>query len=293
MLCRMDLIDADAESGREKLRGESGEGIVGPILDAIFFEIPFADHGVVFERCAAEAMEMHAADFYYVRGLLKGFVDVAEFEDVVPDDVGAGFFVEDRGVGQAVFGGEDRRENIVIDFDELGGVFCGEARFGDYGGNGFALEADFIGGQRVVFDGLADAGADLDEGLGERGDFFAGEGAEDAFGGFGAGDIEARDARVGVGRAHQLHVNHAEEFLVVHEAALALHEASFFAALYRLADPFARSGVAVLAGRVGRAARRAGLDGFLLLHLRYLFEVRIVASNSKNADCSSAWADSG
>src|ERR1700690_1213142 len=71
---QMDLINPYPQSRRKKLCGKSRKGIIRPILDAIFFEVPFADHGVVLKRRAREAMKMHAADFHHVRGLLKRLI---------------------------------------------------------------------------------------------------------------------------------------------------------------------------------------------------------------------------
>jgi hypothetical protein len=43
------------------------------------------------------------------------------------------------------FGFHHRRQNLVVDFDAFGAVFCRVQRFGDDHGHGFADKARFIG----------------------------------------------------------------------------------------------------------------------------------------------------
>ena len=55
--------------------------------------------------------------------------------------------------------------------------------------------------------------------------------------GFGGADVHAVDARMRVGRAHQAHVEHALELVVVNELAVTAYQAVFFLAAKRLAGP--------------------------------------------------------
>src|SRR5271170_2266284 len=53
-----DLIDANPQRGRQKLRRKRGKRIVRVEADALRLGVPIADDGVVFERCARKAMKM-------------------------------------------------------------------------------------------------------------------------------------------------------------------------------------------------------------------------------------------
>ena len=97
-------------------------------------------------------MEVHAVDGDDRGRFGKRLVDLAVFEDAVPDEVGAGFVVEDAAVGERVFAGDDRLERFVVHLHQFGGVFGGEARFGDHGGDRLALEANLGDRQRIILD---------------------------------------------------------------------------------------------------------------------------------------------
>src|ERR1700723_3381163 len=65
---QVNLIDPDSQRRRKKLRGESREGIIRPILDPVFFQVPLANHRIVLKRRAREAMKRHAPNFHNVSG---------------------------------------------------------------------------------------------------------------------------------------------------------------------------------------------------------------------------------
>ena len=66
---------------------------------------------------------------------------------------------------------------------------------------------------------------DLEERLGERRDLLAGQRPVDAVDRLRGGDVDARDVRVRVRRAHEVEVAHPVPLDVVDEDALALEEA--------------------------------------------------------------------
>ena len=90
-----DLIDAYAERRRQELRCERGELLVREVLDALLFDIPLRDDNVVFQRRAREAVKMQASDMDDVHRLLECFIDLPEFENVMPHSVRPGFIVQE------------------------------------------------------------------------------------------------------------------------------------------------------------------------------------------------------
>ncbi len=179
-------IDVDVQVRREKLNGERGKRIVAPVVDALVFGIPLSDDDVVLERRGREAVEMQAVDVNDVGGVFKRLLDVAVFEDAVPDFVGAAFFVENAFVGERVFGVDDRVERFVFDLDEFSGIVGEASGFGYYGGDRFALVTDLSDGQRVVFDLAGGVGPISIKGFVCLRDLCPGEGADDAGQGFRA-----------------------------------------------------------------------------------------------------------
>ena len=58
-------------AGERNCAAKAGKELLAQKLMRFFFEIPLRDHGVVFERRAREAVEMHAADVHDVRRLSR------------------------------------------------------------------------------------------------------------------------------------------------------------------------------------------------------------------------------
>ena len=98
-------------------------------------------------------MEVQLVDLDDVVGLLEGPIDVAVVVDAVPDHVAADLLVEDRRVGSDR--GErvdDRRQRLVLDLDELGGVTRRVAGIGEHDRDRVALVADLVDRQAVLGD---------------------------------------------------------------------------------------------------------------------------------------------
>src|SRR5436309_6390133 len=143
-----DTIDVDVQMGGEKLNGERGEGIVAGVVDAFVFGIPLSDDDVIFQRRAGEAVEVQAIDVDDVSSVFEGAINVAVFEDAVPNAVGSGLFVQQALILQRLFTIDERVGRFVLDLQNFGGVIGdGEGR-GDHRGYGFALTTRFGDGAR-------------------------------------------------------------------------------------------------------------------------------------------------
>ena len=142
-------------------------------------------------------------------------------EDVVVGlavDVGA----DDGRVGVERLPGVDhRREELVVDGDQLEGVAGGVAVLGHHEGHLLALEADLVGGQHRLHVARHRRHPGQVEGL-QRG---AGDHRLDLGVGLGGRRVDRHDAGVGVGAAQDGAVEHAGQGDVVEVAALAPQEA--------------------------------------------------------------------
>ena len=207
------------------------------------------------QRRGGEAMEIEAVDLDDVVGLGQRLVEVAPLEGPRPDDVRAGFVMEDGRAGlDRCDRVEDRLERLVLDLDQLGGVARQLARLGDDGGHGLAREADLADCERVVADLAPRRRRHLEERIRLRRDLLADQRPVHALDRLGLGDVDGHDPGVGVRRADEVDVAHAVALDVVEEDALALYEA-----LVLLARD-ARAGEALLRGLdlVGGDGRHAG-----------------------------------
>ena len=126
---------------------------------------------------------------------------------------------------------DHRRQRLVLDLDQFGGVARLLHRFGDHEGDALADRAHLVGGedrpQRAkalraahVFGHRRRQAAEL---VGD--DIGAGEHGKHAVGGFGLGGIDALDARVGMRRHHHHAVALMRQVDVVDIAAAAGDEA--------------------------------------------------------------------
>ena len=84
------------------------EGNIAPVVDALVFRIPLCDGDIVLKRGRGEAVEMQTVNVDDVGRVFESFVNVAVFEDAVPDFVGAAFFMENALIGERVFRVENR-----------------------------------------------------------------------------------------------------------------------------------------------------------------------------------------
>ena len=78
----------------EKLDGKRRKGIVAGVVNVIVFLIPLADHNVVLQWRAGEAMKMQPVNTDDGGGILKSFFHVTVFENAIPDLVGASLLMQ-------------------------------------------------------------------------------------------------------------------------------------------------------------------------------------------------------
>ncbi len=180
---------------------------------------------------------MHAIDVDDECGFFECVLDIAVFPNAVPDFVRAGFFVEDAAVFQRLFCIDHRVQRFVLDRYEFGGIVGDGGRLCHHGGYGLSLIAGFLNCHRIVANFLSVVGADLNEWLGLRGDFLAGDRTHHAWQGLGGGGVHADDAGMRVGGAHETQVEHLVQFDVVREFAAAAQQAVFLFAGKRCAYP--------------------------------------------------------
>ena len=130
-----------------------------------------------------------------------------------------------------VFDRDRRRQRLVIDFDQLGGIARLLDRFGNHEGDALADRAHFVGDQdrpqrakalraAHVFGHRRGEAAEL---VGN--DIGAGQNGEHAVGGLGLGGVDALDARVRMRRHHHHAVALVRQVDVVDIAAAAGDEA--------------------------------------------------------------------
>ena len=133
-----------------------------------------------------------------------------------------------RGIGfERLEGVHDRRQRIVLDLDELDGVGGDVALGGDDRRDLLRLVDDAIHRQHHLL--VAHQGRHPGEAGGVE--VLAGDDGEDAGQRERLAGVDLRDLRVGVGAAHDVHVDHARQLDIVYVAALAAQEARVFLAL--------------------------------------------------------------
>ena len=142
-------------------------------------------------------------------------------------------------------GVDHRREQLVLDLDQLEGVAGGVAVLGHHVGDLLALEADLVGGQHR----LHVAGERRHPGQAHRGQQLAGDHGPHLGVGLGGRHVERPDPGVGVGAAQHGAVEHAGQLDVVEVAALPPQEAGILLAEH----------VPEADGVAGRAERHAGV----------------------------------
>ena len=130
----------------------------------------------------------------------------------------------------------DCGQRLVVDLDQLGCVARKLARGRDHSSHGVADEARAPDGQRVVLELTTRGRRDLEERLGEDRDLVARERAQHAGRLERRADVDREDARVGIGRAHEMDEAHVVALHVVDEHALALDEAAVLLAGNALPD---------------------------------------------------------
>ena len=144
---------------------------------------------------------------------------------VVPDDRGAGL--------EALLRGDDHRQRVVVDLDQLEGVVGDVGVLGDHAGDLLALHAHLVGGQH----GLGVAGQGRHPGQVVLGQQLAGDDRHHPGEGLGGRGVDRVDPGVGDRAAQDRHVQHARQVDVVDVVAPALEEAVVLLALDAPAQP--------------------------------------------------------
>ena len=117
---------------------------------ALLARIPVGDDGASFEADAGMAAEMERGLDHGV-GFGERLVDLADVELALEGEVVAEFRMDDRraGVERGLRVG-DGRQFLVLDLDQLGGVFGQRARARDDGADGLALPAGALDRDRIL-----------------------------------------------------------------------------------------------------------------------------------------------
>ena len=179
-----------------------------------------------------------------VLGVGEGGVDRVLVAHHQPDRDIVGGLVPHRGrTGlDRVFDIDHRRQRLVVDLDELGGVLGLEQRFGDDKGDALAQGAHFADGEDRAQRAVALRSAhilrhDRRESAKTVGrDIRSGENGEHAGRGLGLGGIDALDAGMGVRRHDHDAMALLRQVDVVDKAAAAGNEAWVLEPGYRLTD---------------------------------------------------------
>ncbi len=233
-----ELVEPDPHRRAHHDRGEAGELVVRvdrPLPDAA---VVLDERAVALERGRVEAVEVELRDLDHAVGLGEGGVEVAPGVETRPHEVPAGVVVEHGRLGFLRLAGvDDRRQRLVVDLDELGGVARELARLGHDGHDRLADVAHLADREREVLDVRAGHARDLEERIRERRDLLAGQRPVDAVDRLGRRDVDAGDVRVRVRAAHEVEVAHSVPLDVVDEDALALQETLVLLAPDALAAP--------------------------------------------------------
>ena len=106
---------------------------------AVVIRVVMADAAARLHRVGGDAVD-HGAVAHDVVGLGEGGIDRRLVADLVEERLVAGIVVPHRGRAgrQRRLGGDDRRQRLVIDRDELGRVLRLVQRLGDDEGDGLA-----------------------------------------------------------------------------------------------------------------------------------------------------------
>ena len=198
------------------------------------------------ERRRVEAVEVELADLHDRVRLGEGDVEVAPLVDARSRP---GCRRSRRAAAarrlRARARVDERRQRLVLDLDELGGVARELARLGDDDRDRLADVPHLADGERVVLHVCARRRRDLEERVGERRHLLADQRPVDTADRLGLRDVDRDDVRVRVRRADEVRVAHPVPLDVVDEEPLALDEPLVLLARHALA---------------GQAAlRRAGL----------------------------------
>ena len=208
-------------------------------------------------------MEVQLVDLHDLVGLGERGVEIAPLVRAVPHQVAARILVDRRDtvvlrparVGDGV-------ERLVLDLDQLRRIAGTLAGVGHDRDDRLAHVAHLADGQRIVLEVRARHRRDLEERIGERGNLFARQRAVDARHLLRLRDVDRRDVRVCVRRAHEVDEAHAVPLDVVDEDALPLHEPAVLLARDALALPDLRRCLDL--GRLGRdRGRRRHSDAAL------------------------------
>ena len=220
--------------------------------------VPVGDHGARLERHAGVAAEAEARLDDGI-GIGEGAVDLAGVKVALEGEVVAKLRVDD---GRA---GVERRRHVghglelrVGDLDLLGRVLGGSTRARNDGRDRLALPAGAVERDRVLRRRLQalEMRQHADPGRAHLRELGAGHDGDDARRGFRRARIDAEDAGMGMGRAHEGDVAHARQHHVADVLPPPLHEAREVRARHRAAD------IAVRPVEHGEAGLRVVAHGF-------------------------------
>jgi hypothetical protein len=232
-----ELVDPDPQGRRHHDLREAGELVVRVDRPLRGAAVVLHDRAAGLERRRREPVEVQALDPHDLVGLGECRVVVAVVEVARPDHVGADVVVQDRGRGVGrLLGIENGLEWLVIDLHQLGGVAGQLARHRGDRDDGLADVPHAAHGKREVLDVAARRRRDLEERVGRRGDLLPDQRPVHTLELGRLGDVDARDRRMRVRRAHEVHVCHPVALHVVDEHTLALDEPLVLLARHVLAD---------------------------------------------------------
>ena len=232
----------------ERVFGEPAPQIMGrlagrPQRDVPSRAVAFGEIGAGLQRGSGDAVgvERHRDHVMRPGEGRRRRLAVAALD--LEDQVGAELLVQDRRVGiEAARDGGDRRQGIVVDRDRLGAVDRAVAVLGDHGGDHVADMVDLAGGERRAQHFVHRPS------VGERHRVDAGQRPEPSRLPVGGGEhpehprqrrrraIDAADAGMGVGRAHEGDMRRAGGLDIVDEPTAPLEELVVLAAPQPLSD---------------------------------------------------------
>ena len=219
---------------RERVHDERPHEVRPHRADAVE-GVPARDDAVRLDRRGAVLRELEPLPHDDV-GLAEGAVRVAVDEPPVVREVRTDGLVQDGRVRlERALGVHHGGQRLVPHLHEIGRVLGDVAALADDDGDGLADEARLVGRRTVVADGRGDAHC---EGLGVLQDVLAREDADDPLERARGLHLVAKDAGVGVGRAHDRGVEEVRDRrMIVDVGAAAGEKPRVLDAPHRLADP--------------------------------------------------------
>ena len=175
-------------------------------------------------------MEMQTINIDDVGSVLECALQVAIFEDAIPDPVSSSFFVQQALVFQGFLGVYNRIKGLVFNLQKFGGIVCHCRGLGHHCRYRLTLVTNLGHRQRVIFNFGKRVGTDLNEWLGLMHDLRAGQSADHFGKSFSGRSVDADDLCMRIRRPDKSQIKHLAQLDVIGKLAPSAQQAILFLA---------------------------------------------------------------